>query len=73
MSQKHKLPIRQSQASARAKAEIRHVPLATDAMPFARIEWSATEQARIAELLAKDPTEPTAELLKALRPPRDKT
>jgi hypothetical protein len=66
MSQKYKLPIRQSQASARAEADFPPVPAAPDEIPFVRIEWTPTEQARIAEILAKEPAEPTPELIRVL-------
>jgi hypothetical protein len=70
MSEKHKPPIRQSRASAKAEPDFPRLSFALDGLPSVPVEWTATEQARIAELLAKDPAEPTPELIKALRAPR---
>jgi hypothetical protein len=70
MALKHKSPIRQSPVSAKADAAVPRIPFALDELPCIPVKWTATEQARIAELLAKEPAEPTPELIKALRAPR---
>jgi hypothetical protein len=70
MSEKHKPPVRQSQASAKAEPDFSRLSVALDELPSVPVEWTASEQARIADLLAKEPAEPTPELIKALRAPR---
>jgi hypothetical protein len=72
MAQKLKAPIRQNQVLAKDDSNARFLPIDPAELPSVHIEWTATEQARIAEILASEPAEPTPELMRALRAPSGK-
>jgi len=67
MAQHKKETTRQSRVLARDASDVRFPSMTPDELPFFRVDWSATEQARIAELLAEEPAEPTPELMRALK------
>jgi hypothetical protein len=67
MAQHKKEPIRQSRVLASNASDTRFPSMTPDELPFVHADWTATEQARIAKLLAKEPAEPTPELMRALK------